>query len=222
MTNHNAPKFMCEHCDKLYKTKELLKRHKVVHSGKRPYNCKICNKSFMRQDDVQRHVKTVHKNKADQEIKYVSITSQAPESSTVNVRKAGVETLEMEADLDASVHLVAVNQRQHKGSALEFGELPKISNGIGIQAPSTGVNVNPSLTGDQKEYLEAIFNVNDSVAASECRLITVSIGTGESIAIAEQMYSVDPDPSDPFQIIFQQIMDELTAAGSKTVNDVQL
>ncbi|CAL8141555.1 unnamed protein product [Orchesella dallaii] len=222
MAMHGAPKFMCEHCDKLYKTKELLKRHKVVHSGKRPYNCKICNKSFMRQDDVQRHVKTVHKHKADQEIKYVSITSHAPESPTVNVRKAGGETLEMEADLDASVHLVAVNQLQRQGSALEFGELSKISNGIGIQNSSTAVHVDSCLTGDQKEYLEAIFNVNDSVAASECRLITVSIGTGESIAIAEQRCSVDPDPSDPFQIIFQQIMDELTKAGSKTVNDGQL
>ncbi|CAL8141579.1 unnamed protein product [Orchesella dallaii] len=176
----------------------------------------------MRQDDVQRHVKTVHKNKVDQEIKYVSITSQAPNSPTVNARKAGGEKLELEADLDNSVHFVAINQLQRQGSALVFGELPKISNGISIQNPSTAVNVDSCLSGDQKEYLEAIFNVNDSVAASECRLITVSIGTGESIAIAEQMYSVDPDPSDPFQIMFQQIMDELTEAGSKTVNDGQL
>ncbi|CAL8141577.1 unnamed protein product [Orchesella dallaii] len=216
MTIHGAPKFLCEHCDKLYKTKELLKRHKVVHSGTRPYNCKICNKFFMRQDDVQRHLKTVHKTKAEQEVKCVSKTSQAPESLTVNVRKAGVETLEMEADLEA---LVAGNQLQRLGSALEFaGELHKISNGI----DSTAVNVDASLTCDQMEYLEEVFNLNDSFAASECSLTTVSIGTGDRILIAEQEYSVEPDLSDPLQIIFQQIMDELTEAGSKTVNDGEL
>ncbi|CAL8141603.1 unnamed protein product [Orchesella dallaii] len=215
----DAPKFQCEQCDKTYKTKEQFKRHKVVHSGKRPYNCKICNKSFMRQDDVQRHVKTVHKNKADQEMKCVSITSQTPESPTVKVRMACGETLEMEADLDASVHLVAVNQLQRQGSALEFGEVPKFSNEIGTQATSAAVNVDPSLTCDQKEYLEAIFNVNDSVATSECRLITVSIRTCENVLVAEQVYSEDPYPSDSLQIIYQQIMDELTEAGSKTVKD---
>ncbi|CAL8141519.1 unnamed protein product [Orchesella dallaii] len=172
MAVHNAPKFQCEQCDKTYKTKEKFKRHKVVHSGKRPYKCKICNKFFKRKDKVQRHARTVHKNKAEQDIKCVSITSHASESPNVNVRKliGDEETPEMKADFGASVYHTAVNQLQWEGSAPEFVELPKIPSGIGNQNFSSAVNVDSSLTGDQKEYLTAIFNANDSVATSECKV----------------------------------------------------
>ena len=49
----------CEGCSSKSKRKSDLKRHFNVHSTKY-YICKVCNKTFSFNHNLQRHIKTVH------------------------------------------------------------------------------------------------------------------------------------------------------------------
>ena len=54
--------FACDYCDMKFDRKSNLKDHKRTHGeGKRPVTCKVkgCNKSYGRQADVNRHVRSV-------------------------------------------------------------------------------------------------------------------------------------------------------------------
>ena len=56
-------KFHCPICEKSYKSNTGLKRHLIVHSGERPFQCQFCFKSFFRKYVLTTHISRVH-NKA--------------------------------------------------------------------------------------------------------------------------------------------------------------
>ena len=64
-TNKTTPdllerKFHCPICEKSYKSNTGLKRHLIVHSGERPFQCHYCFKSFFRKYVLTTHISRVH------------------------------------------------------------------------------------------------------------------------------------------------------------------
>ena len=53
-------KFHCPICERSYKSNTGLKRHLIVHSGERPFQCHYCFKSFYRKYVLTTHISRVH------------------------------------------------------------------------------------------------------------------------------------------------------------------
>ena len=53
-------KGICNLCGYKSSSSADLNRHIMIHTGEKPFNCKICQKSFRRGCDLNRHTRTVH------------------------------------------------------------------------------------------------------------------------------------------------------------------
>ena len=54
--------FVCEVCNKEFSKKNCLTRHRIIHTGEKPYICEVCNKEFSLKDSLERHL-YVHSGK---------------------------------------------------------------------------------------------------------------------------------------------------------------
>lgn len=59
--------FQCELCQKSFAQKEILLRHHMTHTGKKPYNCPHCPKGFTQKEPLRVHLRT-HVNPHPSEI----------------------------------------------------------------------------------------------------------------------------------------------------------
>ncbi|KAI6646548.1 Zinc finger protein [Oopsacas minuta] len=59
-TDLSERKFHCSICERSYKSNTGLKRHLIVHSGERPFQCHYCFKSFYRKYVLTTHISRVH------------------------------------------------------------------------------------------------------------------------------------------------------------------
>ena len=53
--------YQCKDCDKYFSRKHHLKRHIVIHTGKKPFPCPRCTKHFNTKSNMQRHRKKCKK-----------------------------------------------------------------------------------------------------------------------------------------------------------------
>lgn len=50
----------CEVCLKYFSSKNNKKRHEMIHSGEKPFQCALCDRSFARKDHIQDHMERTH------------------------------------------------------------------------------------------------------------------------------------------------------------------
>ncbi|KAM9296815.1 zinc finger protein PLAGL2 [Gastrophryne carolinensis] len=53
-------KYPCEHCDRCFYTRKDVRRHLVVHTGRKDFQCHCCSQMFGRKDHLTRHLKKSH------------------------------------------------------------------------------------------------------------------------------------------------------------------
>ncbi|XP_036387977.1 zinc finger protein PLAGL2-like [Megalops cyprinoides] len=53
-------KHPCDHCDRRFYTRKDVRRHMVVHTGRKDFLCQFCAQRFGRKDHLTRHVKKSH------------------------------------------------------------------------------------------------------------------------------------------------------------------
>eukprot|EP01083_Nonionella_stella_P270104 914322_1 len=50
----------CDICNIMVSSNSNLKRHKMTHTGAKPFECKICNKKVSRKDNLLQHITNKH------------------------------------------------------------------------------------------------------------------------------------------------------------------
>ncbi|XP_029930373.1 zinc finger and BTB domain-containing protein 49-like [Myripristis murdjan] len=53
--------FICPYCGKSFERSGHLERHKLIHTGEKPYRCEICGRRFNQKCSLKEHMKT-HRN----------------------------------------------------------------------------------------------------------------------------------------------------------------
>ena len=54
--------FICEHasCGKRFRSKSNLQQHQTTHKDERPYGCPTCHQRFKRKSTLNKHLKSIH------------------------------------------------------------------------------------------------------------------------------------------------------------------
>lgn len=69
-----APKtYVCSTCGKQFPTSASLKRHLIIHSGKKPYKCTLCGRGFTQIGNLKTHQK-VHKGESTEVYNILQLT----------------------------------------------------------------------------------------------------------------------------------------------------
>lgn len=62
------PSLRCPECGKIFygrNRRQLVERHRIIHTGERPYQCPLCFKRMNVKHHLTRHLRTVHLNQWD-------------------------------------------------------------------------------------------------------------------------------------------------------------
>jgi len=62
-----AKRYTCEICGESSIHKGFLWRHRLVHTGEKPFACVYCPKRFAKKDNLQHHVITQHPREYEEE-----------------------------------------------------------------------------------------------------------------------------------------------------------
>ena len=74
----------CSMCDRSFVSPWKLKRHQTIHTGKKPFFCKLCMKAFAEKNKLENHFKAVHPDDLallEEELLQVELTMAEPESA---------------------------------------------------------------------------------------------------------------------------------------------
>lgn len=74
-------KYSCERCDRRFYTRKDVRRHAVVHTGRRDFLCPCCAQRFGRRDHLTRHLKKSHAQESGLMPPSTPSTHVAPQTS---------------------------------------------------------------------------------------------------------------------------------------------
>ncbi|KAJ3338849.1 hypothetical protein HDU93_008984 [Gonapodya sp. JEL0774] len=96
--------FPCEHCDLKFSRKHDVVRHQSVHTGEKPHGCPHgCDRSFSREDALQRHIKAKHPDK----VQMLHVDPQQQDvQQQMDPSQYQMSREEVNASLSALVHAV--------------------------------------------------------------------------------------------------------------------
>ena len=50
-------RYPCDICGKKFTRPQHVNRHKLLHTGEKPFSCNTCDKAFTREDKLKHHIK---------------------------------------------------------------------------------------------------------------------------------------------------------------------
>ena len=66
--------YMCDICENIFKTEQLLRRHyNVIHNMRKTtkwHRCNICSKAFSYAHNLKMHIHTIHESKKEYKCEY--------------------------------------------------------------------------------------------------------------------------------------------------------
>lgn len=63
IVKYEARKYVCCYCNRRFGWSTDLKRHVILHTGEKPFQCKVCPTAFTRKFLLQNHMKRMHPDK---------------------------------------------------------------------------------------------------------------------------------------------------------------
>ena len=67
-TSGTLARYSCKYCSKVFIDKSKWTRHLLAHTGEKPFACHLCSRPFSRKDNLQTHLKEVHKSDNKQSV----------------------------------------------------------------------------------------------------------------------------------------------------------
>ncbi|XP_050403539.1 PR domain zinc finger protein 10 isoform X1 [Patella vulgata] len=89
----------CPECDKMFLCNKDVKRHMVVHTKRKDYLCEFCSQVFGRKDHLSRHYKCAHPNGAASKVKTPKQVKNSVKSALKN-RQTNSEKADDKVDHD--------------------------------------------------------------------------------------------------------------------------
>ncbi|XP_038135890.1 zinc finger protein PLAG1 [Cyprinodon tularosa] len=156
-------KHCCEHCERQFYTRKDVRRHMVVHTGRKDFLCQYCAQRFGRKDHLTRHMKKSHTREL------LRVKAEPTDSLETHVfdLPAGSIKDEIPAPLTARSHQVGV----FSGCGLDTQPFSSPNNPFSLKYPLcsnfTSYNITShereqNLKGELETYLMELQNMPSS------------------------------------------------------------
>ncbi|XP_076014436.1 zinc finger protein PLAG1 [Genypterus blacodes] len=166
-------KHRCEHCERRFYTRKDVRRHMVVHTGRKDFLCQYCAQRFGRKDHLTRHVKKSH---ARELLRVKTEPADSLEPFVYNLASGGIK-----GELPGMLAPRPLQLNMYTGPVLDAEPFPNPTNPFSLKYPLgsnfTSFTVSSqereqNLKGDLETYLMELQSAmpSSSSAAEDAQL----------------------------------------------------